>query len=89
MKWFIVVLFFQLPSEPASSDRDLYIFTDPTYESKTICEATVTDPQIYPSLVAKLINEYPVPRKIEKVFCLEEDTLRQVLTGLSAEQVKY
>lgn len=89
MTWFIVVLFFQLPSEPAGSDRDLYIFTDPTFESKTVCEATVTDPDVYPSLVAKLINEYPVPRKIEKVFCLEEKALKEILTGLSAEQVKY
>lgn len=89
MTWFIVVLFFQLPSEPAVSDRDLYIFTDPTFESKTICEATVTDPAVYPDLVAKLMNEYPIPRKIEKVFCLEEKELKQILTGLNAEQVKY
>lgn len=89
MTWFIVVLFFQLPSEPAVSDRDLYIFTDPTFDSKTVCEATVTDPAVYPDLVAKLMNEYPIPRKIEKVFCLEEKELKQILTGLNAEQVKY
>lgn len=89
MTWFIVVLFFQLPSEPAVSDRDLYIFTDPTFDSKTVCEATVTDPAVYPNLVAKLMNEYPIPRKIEKVFCLEEKELKQILTGLNAEQVKY
>ena len=51
MTWFIVVLFFQLPSEPAVSDRDLYIFTDPTFDSKTVCEATVTDPAVYLSLI--------------------------------------
>ena len=66
MNWFIVVLFFPLFSV-VNADRDLYIFTDPTFESKTICEATVTDPGIYTSMVAKLLNEYPNPRKIEKV----------------------
>ena len=34
MKWFIVVLFLLDPNADATADRDIYVFTDPTFESQ-------------------------------------------------------
>ena len=65
MKWFIVVLFMLDPGEPATADRSVYVFTDPTYESQDYCEASITDPQYYPILVEKLLQEYKYPKKTQ------------------------
>lgn len=81
MKWLIVVIFAMGPGDLADNGRDLYIFTDPTYEEKHICEASITDPQYIPVLVEKLLHEYGKPKKIESVVCVEEQELKNALEG--------
>ena len=49
MKWFILVLFFNQP--------DFYVFTEPTFDSEDVCVGSITDPQHYPILVEKLLQE--------------------------------
>ena len=87
MKWFIIVLFMLDPGEPATADRSVYVFTDPTYESQDYCEASITDPQYYPILVEKLLQEYKYPKKIQSVFCVVENQLKQLIGALTAKQV--
>ena len=87
MKWFIVVLFLLDPSADATADRDIYVFTDPTFESQSQCESDVVDPTVYPALVQKLMLEYKYPRKIKNVFCVNEKELKEIIGALSAQQV--
>ena len=61
MKWFIVVLFLLDPNADATADRDIYVFTDPTFESQQQCQSDVVDPAVYPTLVEKLLLEYKYP----------------------------
>ena len=76
MKWFILVIFLQQPN--------IYVFTDPTFESEDQCVGSITDPQFYPTLVAKLIQEYQQPFSIRNVLCIDEKELKDVLTELSS-----
>jgi len=79
MKFFIVVIFAMTLGD---MDRDLYVFTEPTFDDKTVCEATITDPQYFPGLVQKLVIEYKGQLKtIEAVVCVEENELRNAITG--------
>ena len=78
MKFFIVVVFALTIGD---ADRDLYIFTDPTFDNKDICEAIITDPQYFPSLVQKLVMEYKQIKSIDAVVCVEEEELRNALAG--------
>mgnify|MGYP001189477507 CR=1 FL=1 len=78
MTWFIVVLFAMSPTEV---DRDMYIFTTPTYENETACNADITDPMVYPNLIQKLVFEYKKPKKIEHVICVEQKQLEKALNG--------
>tara|TARA_X000001036_G_C20049331_1_gene550246 strand:+ start:29 stop:292 length:264 start_codon:yes stop_codon:yes gene_type:complete len=87
MKWFIVVLFMQTANAPISADREIYVFTDPTFESQLQCESDVVDPAVYPALVQKLLLEYKYPRKIQNVFCIEQKELEELIGRLTAKQV--
>ena len=78
MKFFRVVVFALTIGD---ADRDLYIFTDPTFDNKDICEASITDPQYFPSLVQKLVMEYKQIKSIDAVVCVEEEELRNALAG--------
>ena len=89
MKWLIVVLFLLDPNADVTADRDLYVFTDPTFDSREQCELDIVDPAVYPALVHKLMLEYKYPRKIQNVFCVSEKELEQLIGAFSAQQVKY
>ncbi len=79
MKWFILVLFFNQP--------DFYVFTEPTFDSEDVCVGSITDPQHYPILVEKLLQEYTQPRKIQSVLCISEEELKDLLTAISSQSV--
>ena len=81
MKFFIVVVFAMSQTDLADGGRDLYVFTEPTYTTQQECEQDITDPEVYPGLVAKLISEYPEPKPIDAVVCVDERTLEQSLQG--------
>ena len=80
MNWIIVVVF-AMTLQDTDGGRDMYVFTDPTYESKVMCEADITDPMVYPGLIEKLVSEYKQVKKIEAVVCVTEEELKQALTG--------
>jgi hypothetical protein len=80
MKWFILVLFL--------NQNDPYLFTKPTFESEDLCTGTITDPQFYPTLVKKLIQEYDGnPNKIQHVFCINQDDVKILIDYMNTQQV--
>jgi|14BtaG_2_1085337.scaffolds.fasta_scaffold00039_47 hypothetical protein len=80
MKWFILVLFF--------NQGDPYIFTKPTFDSEDQCIGSITDPQFYPTLVEKLIQDYEGRmEKIEHVFCIDKNQLKILLEYRNTQDV--
>ena len=80
MKWFIVVLFYTL-------NGDVYIFTDPTFESYDECVGSITDPQAVPSYVNKLVMEYGYLIPIQALNCVDEGTVKQILNTIKGDGV--
>ena len=76
MKWLIVVLF-------ATMEGDLYVFTDPTFETQKECRAFITDREKIPMLVEKLNMEYGVPMPIQGVNCIQEELFKEIMSGTS------
>ena len=80
MKWVILVLFF--------NQGDPYVFTKPTFDSEDQCVGSITDPQFYPTLVEKLIQEYEGKiNKIEHVFCIDKNQLKILLDYRNTQEV--
>lgn len=75
MKWLIVVMF-------ATWQGDVYIFTEPTFESRQQCMEFVQDPKQIPHLVQKMYEEYDKPMPVRAVNCLEQEELERILKGL-------
>tara|TARA_B100000902_G_C26623053_1_gene580732 strand:- start:284 stop:535 length:252 start_codon:yes stop_codon:yes gene_type:complete len=73
MKWLIVAVF-------ANIQGDVYIFTDPSFESKVECESAMNDPLNIPRYVAKMMEVYNYnPPKLRTIGCLDEDTIKELL----------
>lgn len=72
MTWMIVVLFQTITG-------DVYIFTDPTFETREACMASVYNPEDQKRYVAKLTHEYGRVMPILAVNCLEKDTIQEIL----------
>ena len=80
MKWFILVLFF--------NQGDPYVFTKPTFDSEDQCVGSITDPQFFPTLVEKLIQDYEGQmNKIEHVFCIDKNQLKILLEYRKTQEV--
>ncbi len=69
MKWLVIVIFAGISQD---GSRDLYVFTQPTFETKVQCQADITDPAVVPILVEQVIKDNGY-RPIEKVVCMEEN----------------
>ena len=83
MNWLIIVVF-AMTMQDIDGGRDMYVFTEPTYASKELCEADIIDPKVYPGLIQKLVLEYKTVKKIEAVVCVEENELKQTLRGVTS-----
>ncbi len=75
MKWLVVVVFAGL--SPAG-DKDLYVFTNPIFETQIQCQADITDPAVVPLLVRKVVKDNG-PRPIERVMCMLDTDLIQIM----------
>tara|TARA_B100001287_G_scaffold25781_1_gene18716 strand:+ start:1868 stop:2131 length:264 start_codon:yes stop_codon:yes gene_type:complete len=69
MKWLVIVVFAGISQD---GSRDLYVFTQPTFETEIQCQADITDPAVVPILVQQVIKDNGY-RPIEKVICMEEN----------------
>lgn len=72
MKWFIVVMFYTLHG-------DIYIFTEPTFDTREECVASVKDPAKIPAYSRKLVLEYGRLLPIQAINCLEEKQIENLL----------
>tara|TARA_A100001035_G_scaffold262179_1_gene241762 strand:- start:322 stop:582 length:261 start_codon:yes stop_codon:yes gene_type:complete len=82
MKWLVVVVFAGLSPE---GDKDLYVFTNPTFETEVQCQADITDPAVVPILVNKVIQDNGY-RKIEKVVCMLDNDLKELFQKFTKEK---
>ena len=72
MKWLIVVVFYTMQG-------DIYIFTDPTFDTKEECVASIKDPAMVPVYSKKLVLEYGRLLPIQAISCLEEKTIDNII----------
>ena len=72
MTWLVVVLF-------ANVAGDVYIFTNPTFETRDECMATLHNPENIAGYTAKLVEEYGRTIPIKAVNCLEKDEIKRIL----------
>lgn len=79
MKWFVIVLFYTLHG-------DMYVFTEPTFDSREQCVASIIDPLEMPKYVQKLVLEYGRLLPIQALNCIDEETLKQIMEELVGEQ---
>jgi hypothetical protein len=75
MNWMIVVLF-------ATLQGDVYLFTEPTFETREQCIEYISDKEQIPSIVEKLVWEYGRQMPIHAINCLEEDVIKNILNGV-------
>lgn len=79
-EWFIVVIF-AITTPDINAGRDMYVFTQPTYNSADQCLADITDPENVPDLVQKLYMEYGSFKPIEGVVCATKDEIENAIHG--------
>lgn len=72
MQWLVVVMF-------ATLQGDLYIFTNPEFETRDECMATVLDPNHIYGYTQKLLLEYGEVPPIQAVNCLQQNTINRIL----------
>jgi hypothetical protein len=81
MNWLIVVVF-------ATMAGDVYIFTDPKFDTKEACMTSIKDPQAQVGYIEKLVEEYQRQMPIHMVNCLQEDVINEILEKYPGAPVK-
>lgn len=82
MKWLVIVIFAGITP---SGGKDLYVFTNPTFDSQTQCQADISDPHVIPILVKKVIEDNG-PKKIEKVVCMLDTDFKELLESFPKKE---
>lgn len=72
MKWLVVVIF-------ATMQGDVYIFTDPVFDDRESCVASIYDSEQMKRYVQKLVIEYQRLLPIKALNCLDEQTINDIL----------
>ena len=75
MKWLIVVVFANLAP---NGDKEMFVFTNPTFDDPYECQADISNPEVIPILVQKIMEENG-PRPIERVLCLPEKSVNEFI----------
>jgi hypothetical protein len=82
MKWLIVVVFANLAP---NGDKELFVFTNPTFDDPIVCQSDISNPQVIPLLVQKIMEEEG-PRPIERVLCLPEKSVKDMMNSYKKEK---
>lgn len=56
----------------------VYVFTEPTFESREACIESALDPEDIPGYVRKLLIEYGRPMPIKGINCISEDIYKKL-----------
>jgi hypothetical protein len=75
MNWLIVVVF-------ATMTGDVYIFTDPKFDTREECVASIKDPNMVPVYSKKLVMEYGRLLPILGLNCLQEDEIKRIIQSV-------
>ena len=61
----------------ADGTKNMYVFAQPFYQEEVLCQADITDPAVYPGLVANLLSDYKgmPPGKIQSVKSVRSDQI--------------
>jgi hypothetical protein len=81
MKWLIVVMFQTMAG-------DVYIFTDPKFDTRDACMASVNNKEDQKKYIQKLVIEYKKVMPIMAVNCLQEDKIKEILEEYQGEVKK-
>jgi len=81
VNWLIVVVF-------ATLAGDVYIFTEPKFETREACVASIQDPQDQKGYIQKLVLEYKRTMPIQLVNCLTEDQINEILKDYPGAAIK-
>lgn len=73
MKWFLVVMFMEWEQYP------IYMFTEPTFESREECIASAMDPNEIPKYLNQLLLAYGRPMSVQGINCITEDIANKLL----------
>jgi hypothetical protein len=76
MKWLVVVLF-------ANIAGDVYIFTEPSFDTRDECMSTLHDPKHIYNYTQKLLLEYGEVQPIRFVNCLQQDEIERIIINSS------
>ena len=82
MKWLVIVIFAGISP---TGGKDLYVFNNPTFDTQTQCQDDISDPNVVPILVKKVIQDNG-PKKIEKVVCMLDKDFKELLEGLKKKE---
>lgn len=82
MKWLIVVVFANLSP---SGERELYVFTNPTFDDPAVCQMDITNPDVIPLLVNKILQDEG-PRPISKVACLTDKSVKKLMESFKEKE---
>lgn len=61
----------------------VYMFTNPTFETREECIASIKNPEHVPTYVAQLLIEYGRPMPIKSINCIDEDLAKKLMLGES------
>ena len=77
MKWFVMVFFLSYNSD---GTRDTFIFTNPIYNDRETCMATLTDNNEISKYVEGMMIAYNgvIPGPVEKVNCIDENQFNEL-----------
>ena len=71
MKWFLVVFFME--------GLGSYVFFNPNFDTLEACRFSANYPPHIQIYARKMLQEYGSPRPVERVVCMEEDTLKEFM----------
>tara|TARA_B100000085_G_scaffold82387_1_gene74273 strand:+ start:685 stop:918 length:234 start_codon:yes stop_codon:yes gene_type:complete len=73
MKFVIVILF--------ATMGDLYVFTEPSFETKNECMEFLLKEESKELILTKLYMEYGKPRAIQALNCIEQKEFERIIRG--------
>ena len=82
MKWLVIVIFAGLTPE---GNKDLYVFLNPTFETQFECQSDISNPEVIPILVKKVIQDNG-PKPIENVVCMLDNDFKELLKSFDKKE---
>ncbi len=80
--WFLVVVFTGIDGRGL---QDVYIFDRPNFATKNECVISANNPVDQRIYMGKIISEYGYPRMVDKVLCVPENKVNQIIKSENSE----